>query len=180
MADLPAKRSPVVVFVTGRTDEKVPEKLFDVTRSNRPVNHVLCHATQGIFIIGNMTYLPRSDKLPFSMYLKSVAKICPPVKAKDYILACIPVVNEQAVPSRSIDGMLQFEEQSLLADCSITSLFVPENPVPFIIEQVSMEVDAPVDNLQEEQNVPNVQNQENQPNQVEEIPQGDQLNPDQQ
>uniref|UniRef100_A0A915EVB3 Uncharacterized protein n=1 Tax=Ditylenchus dipsaci TaxID=166011 RepID=A0A915EVB3_9BILA len=85
MADLPAKRSPVVVFVTGRP-MKGSGELFDVTRSNRPVNHVLCHATQ-------------------------------------------------------------------------------ENPVPFRIDQVSMEVDPHVDNLQEEQNVPIVQNQENQPSQ---------------
>uniref|UniRef100_A0A915E4X0 Uncharacterized protein n=1 Tax=Ditylenchus dipsaci TaxID=166011 RepID=A0A915E4X0_9BILA len=92
-----------------------------------------------------------------------------PVKAKNYIFSCTPVVNKQAVPSRSTNGMLQFEDQSLLANFPITSLFVPENPVPFSNEQVSMEVDAPVDNLQQEQNVPNVQNQENQPHQVEEI-----------
>uniref|UniRef100_A0A915DUX3 Uncharacterized protein n=1 Tax=Ditylenchus dipsaci TaxID=166011 RepID=A0A915DUX3_9BILA len=104
MGELPAKRSPVVVFVTSRTTTTdVPVNLFDIARTNRPVNHVLCHATHGLFIIGDMNHLASNDKYPFASYLNAMSKF------KNASVSC------------SADGMIQFEEQSLIADCSIST-----------------------------------------------------------
>uniref|UniRef100_A0A915DYG2 Secreted protein n=1 Tax=Ditylenchus dipsaci TaxID=166011 RepID=A0A915DYG2_9BILA len=46
--------------------------------------------------------------------------------------ACTLVVKENASVSRSVDGMIQFEEQSIAADCSISSLYDAAVPVPFL------------------------------------------------
>uniref|UniRef100_A0A915E0D3 DNA2/NAM7 helicase-like C-terminal domain-containing protein n=1 Tax=Ditylenchus dipsaci TaxID=166011 RepID=A0A915E0D3_9BILA len=128
MMDVPARRSQVVVFVTSRTSAEVPANSFDVARTNRPVNHVLCHATHGLFVIGDMNHLSSNDNAP--------------VRGDEYIRACTPVVKENASVSRSVDGMIQFKEQSIVADCSISSLYDATVPVPFLILQEPMDIDA--------------------------------------
>uniref|UniRef100_A0A915CSG6 Uncharacterized protein n=1 Tax=Ditylenchus dipsaci TaxID=166011 RepID=A0A915CSG6_9BILA len=123
MMDVPARRSRLLCSLLHKQCRS-PANSFDVARTNRPVTSVV------------------NDKYPFSIYLRNVAKFSAPVRGDEYIRACTPVVKENASVSRSVDGMIQLKEQSIVADCSISSLYDATVPVPFLILQEPMDIDA--------------------------------------